>query len=202
MDIYRLGESKYLKVSWDEVEELVENLAGKIVSSYRFDLLVGVLRGGMIVAHLLSDILGIDEIYPVGCSSYTDIYKHSQVRVYHPLIIDSLEDKSLLVVDDVADSGETLKTIVQKVIAPKHPREYRTATLHIKPWSTFKPDYYVDVVDAWIVYPWEKYEMIKLLSPRFIQFLGEEDGLSMLGELVGKDTSKIKRFLLTLSSST
>ncbi len=34
MDIYRVGESKYLKVSWDEVEELVENLAGKIVNSY------------------------------------------------------------------------------------------------------------------------------------------------------------------------
>jgi len=201
MDIYRVGESRYLKISWEEVEELVENLAGNILSSYRFNLLVGVLRGGMIVAHLLSDILGIDEIYPVGCSSYTDIYKHSQVRIYHPLIIDNLEDKNVLVVDDVADSGDTLKAIVQKIIAPKHPREYRTATLHIKPWSTFKPDYYVEVVDAWIVYPWEKYEMIKLVGPKFIHSLGEEDGLNMLSELVGKNVSKIKRFLLTLSSS-
>lgn len=201
MDIYRVGESRYLKISWEEVEELVENLAGNILSSYRFNLLVGVLRGGMIVAHLLSDILGIDEIYPVGCSSYTDIYKHSQVRIYHPLIIDNLEDKNVLVVDDVADSGDTLKAIVQKIIAPKHPREYRTATLHIKPWSTFKPDYYVEIVDAWIVYPWEKYEMIKLVGPKFIHSLGEEDGLNMLSELVGKNVSKIKRFLLTLSSS-
>jgi len=54
MDTYRVGGSKYLKISWDEVEELVENLAGKIVSSYRFDLLVGVLRGGMIVVYLLT----------------------------------------------------------------------------------------------------------------------------------------------------
>lgn len=197
MDIYRLGESKYLRVSWEELEELVENLAGEIVSSYRFDMLIGVLRGGMIVAHLLSDILGIDEIYPVGCSSYTDIYQRSQVRIYHPLNVDTLEDKKVLVVDDVADSGETLKTIVEKVVAPKNPKDYRTATLHIKPWSIFKPDYYVEKVDAWIVYPWEKYEMIKLLGPRFIKSLGEE-GINMLAQLVGKNPAKIKRTLLAL----
>lgn len=201
MDIYRLGESRYLKVSWKALEELVEDLAGKIISAYRFDTLIGVLRGGMTVAHLLSDILGIDEIYPVGCSSYTDVYKRSRVKVYHPLIIDNLEDRRVLVVDDVADSGETLKTILEQLIIPKNPRELRTATLHIKPWSIFKPDYYVKVVDAWIVYPWEKYEMIKLLGPKFIQSLGEESGINMLSELIDKEKSKIKQFLLTLSSS-
>ncbi len=201
MDIYRLGESKYLKISWKMLEELVEELAEKIISSYRFDTLIGVLRGGMIVAHLLSDILSIDEIYPIGCSSYTDIYKRSQVRVYHPLIIDDLSDRKVLIVDDVADSGETLKTIIEQLIIPKNPLDYRTATLHIKPWSKFKPDYYVRIADAWIVYPWEKYEMIKLLGPKFIQSLGEEDGINMLSELVDKETYKIRRVLLTLSSS-
>lgn len=198
MDIYRLGESKYLRVSWEKLEELVEDLAEEIMSKYEFDILVGILRGGMIVAHLLSDILGVDEIYPVGCSSYIDIYQRSQVRIYHPLIIDNLEGKKVLIVDDVADSGETLKKIVEKVISPKSPKDFRTATLHIKPWSIFKPDYYVEKVDAWIVYPWEKYEMIKLLGPRFVQRLGEEEGINMLAQLVGKNTEKIKRVLLAL----
>lgn len=198
MDIYRIGESKYLRVSWERLEELVEDLAGKILSSYEFDILVGVLRGGMVVAHLLSDILGVDEIYPVGCSSYIDIYQRSQIRIYHPLIIDDLGDRKVLIADDVADSGETLKTIVEKVVSPKNPKELRTATLHIKPWSIFKPDYYVEKVDAWIVYPWEKYEMIKLLAPKFIQHLGEEEGINMLSQLVGKNTAKIKRALLAL----
>ncbi|MEM4038597.1 MAG: phosphoribosyltransferase family protein, partial [Nitrososphaerota archaeon] len=69
MDIYVVGGSKYLKISWERLEELVERLADKIRRDYEFDVLVGVLRGGMIVAHLISDILGVDEIYPIGCTS-------------------------------------------------------------------------------------------------------------------------------------
>jgi hypothetical protein len=34
------------------------------------------------------------------------------------------------------------------------------ATLHIKPWSRFVPDYYAESVDAWVVYPWELRECL------------------------------------------
>lgn len=199
MDIYRVGDTKYLKVSWPRLEELVEELSRKISRDYEFDMLVGILRGGMIVAHLLSDILGVDEIYPVGCSSYVDIYKRSGMRIYHPLIVDDLSSRRILLVDDVADSGGTLRGVIEKVIIPKRPKEYRTATLHIKPWSTFRPDYFVEVVDAWIVYPWEKYEMVKLLAPRFIDALGEDRAIDELAELVDKDRERIREIVMTAS---
>lgn len=195
MDIYVVGGSKYLKISWERLEELVERLADKIRRDYEFDVLVGVLRGGMIVAHLISDILGVDEIYPIGCISYVDIYKRSTTRVYHPLIIEDLKNMRVLLVDDVADSGNTLKTILENEVLPKNPKECRTATLHIKPWSKFQPNYYVEVTDAWIVYPWEKFEIIRLLGPRFIQHLGEKEGINYLAELVDKKLEKIKEIL-------
>ncbi|MCS7126347.1 MAG: phosphoribosyltransferase [Aigarchaeota archaeon] len=200
MDTYRVGDLKYLKVSWNRVEELVEELSKKISKDYEFDILIGILRGGVVVAHLLSDIMGIDEIYPIGCTSYVDIYKRSHLRMYHPLIINTLNNRRVLIVDDVADSGGTLKNVIEEVIVPKNPEEYRTATLHIKPWSTFKPDYYVEVVDAWIIYPWEKYEMIKLLAPRFIKTFGEEKAITELAELVDKDRNKVREILLGATS--
>lgn len=52
----------------------------------------------------------------------------------------------LLVVDDVADTGETLKWF----------RVFITATLHYKQRSKFKPNFYVKETENWIVYPWEK----------------------------------------------
>jgi hypoxanthine phosphoribosyltransferase len=51
----------------------------------------------------------------------------------------------------------------------------RVATLHIKPWTTFKPDYYAREVDAWIVYPWEPLETMTFMAER----LEAEDLTSM-----------------------
>lgn len=196
MEVFEVGGYRYLKVSWERLEELVEELAEKISVDYRPDILIGILRGGMTVAHFLSDIMGYDEIYPIGCTSYVDVREKRGLRIYNPLILKDLSGKRVLVVDDVADSGGTLREIVDMEVSPKNPLEVRTATLHIKPWSTFKPDYYVEVTDAWIVYPWEKHEIMRQLGPRFIEHLGEERGVEELAELVGKEAKKVREVLL------
>ena len=196
MEVFVVGGYRYLKVSWKHLEELVEELAEKISADYKADVMIGILRGGMTVAHLLSDIMGYDEIYPIGCTSYVDVREKRALRVYNPLFLKDLSGKRVLVVDDVADSGGTLKEIVEREVAPKNPLETRTATLHIKPWSTFKPDYYVDVTDAWIVYPWEKHEIMRQLGRKFIEHLGEEKGIEELAELVGKEVWKVREVIL------
>lgn len=197
MEIFEVGGHRYLKVSWNRLEELVERLAERVSKDGRPDLLVGILRGGMTVAHLLSDVLEYDEIYPIGCSSYVDVRKKRELRVYSPLMLKDLSGKRVLVVDDVADSGGTLREIVRREVVPKNPLEVKTATLHIKPWSTFKPDYYVEVTDAWIVYPWEKHEIMRQLGPTFIKHLGVERGVEELAELVGKEAKKVRKVILT-----
>ena len=197
MEIFEVGGHRYLKVSWGRLEELVEMLAEKVSKGDRPDFLIGILRGGMTVAHLLSDILEYDEIYPIGCSSYVDVREKRELRVYSPLVLRDLSGKRVLVVDDVADSGGTLREIVRREVMPKNPLEVKTATLHIKPWSTFKPDYYVEVTDAWIVYPWEKHEIMRQLGPTFIEHLGVERGVEELAELVGKEAKKVRKVVLT-----
>lgn len=197
MEIFEVGGHRYLKVSWSRLEELVEMLAEKVLKGGRPDVLIGILRGGMTVAHLLSDVLGYDEVYPIGCSSYIDVREKRELRIYSPLVLKDLSGKHVLVVDDVADSGGTLREIVRREVKPKNPLEVKTATLHIKPWSTFKPDYYVEVTDAWIVYPWEKHEIMRQLGPKFIEHLGVERGVEELAELVGKEAGKVRKIILT-----
>ncbi|MCD6420802.1 MAG: phosphoribosyltransferase, partial [Thaumarchaeota archaeon] len=59
MRIFEVGDTKYLQLSWEDIQKLVEDLADKITASkFSPDVLVGILRGGMTVAHLLSDVLG------------------------------------------------------------------------------------------------------------------------------------------------
>ncbi|MFQ6053044.1 MAG: phosphoribosyltransferase, partial [Candidatus Bathyarchaeia archaeon] len=76
-----------------------------------------------------------------------------------------------LVVDDVSDTGESLK-VARRHVLSRGASEVRVATLHVKPWSRFRPDFYAEEVDAWIVYPWEPRETLLSMAERL-----EEDGL-------------------------
>lgn len=116
----KIGNKIYL--SWDDISILVEDLCDTIASSgAQVTSIAGIKRGGLIPAVMISHKLNIP---------YVD-------RI----------NKDTLVVDDICDTGETLK----KSIA------LYTATLHYKPTAGFTPDFYAKEVGSdWIVYPWER----------------------------------------------
>jgi hypothetical protein len=64
----------------------------------------------------------------------------------------------VLIVDDVADSGRSL-TVAKEYILKQGAGEVKIATLHYKPVSMFKPDFFIGTTDAWIIYPWEVHEV-------------------------------------------
>ena len=109
-------------ISWDDINILVEDLCHTIASSgAQIKSITGIERGGLIPAVMVSHKLSIPYV--------TKINKHT------------------LVIDDICDTGETLKSIVSGY----------TATLHYKPTAIFTPDFYSkEVGTEWIVYPWER----------------------------------------------
>jgi hypoxanthine phosphoribosyltransferase len=72
-----------------------------------------------------------------------------------------VNDKKILVVDDVVDSGASLRlvhsTISEKAI------QIKSAVIYVKPWTNFHPDYYSSHTDSWIIFPWELAETIRNL---------------------------------------
>lgn len=111
-----------LYLSWDDIGILVEDLCDTIATSgSQIKSITGIKRGGLIPAVMISHKLNIP---------YTD-------RI----------NKDTLVVDDICDTGETLKNKVAGY----------TATLHYKKTACFTPDFYSkEVGTEWIVYPWER----------------------------------------------
>ncbi|MDH5703333.1 MAG: phosphoribosyltransferase [Aigarchaeota archaeon] len=180
----------YYRLDWAEVEELAWRLCGSIERCYRPDIVVGLLRGGGIVAHMVSDRLGMNEIYLVGCRSYEGIGRRSTLKIYQPLVLKSLKGKDVLLVDDVADTGRTLVE-ASSMLRQKNPRRLRTATLLVKPHTDPLPDFFVDKVDAWIVYPWEKYEIVRQIAPILYERLGE-GAIRELRDFVGIDENFIR----------
>jgi len=175
---------EYKVTTWIEIVKKTLQLCKKIKESgFSPDVLVSVLRGGATVSAILSDCLGIKNVTSVRTVLYTEVGKpDEEVKIIQPLVID-VKDKNVLVIDDVADTGKTLKVVVEH-IKEKGAKEVRVATIHLKPWSIYTPDYYIEETDKWIVYPWEYHEF----STEMIQKIKNQ-------ELSGEDLERARAAL-------
>jgi hypothetical protein len=84
-------------------------------------------------------------------------YKGVDLRREKPELLADVGElpEKVLIVDDVADTGETLEFVL-KHVRQKGAKEVRVATIAYKPHSRVKPDYHVFETDKWIVFPWEE----------------------------------------------
>ncbi|MGB9719216.1 MAG: phosphoribosyltransferase [Candidatus Anstonellales archaeon] len=158
---------EFIKPSWDEIEELTKKLAEKIKKSrFRFDWIVGISRGGLLPARLVSDYFDCPQLAIMRIEFYKSIGKTKDFpRITQPVQV-NVKGKNVLVVDDVADTGQSL-VVAKEHLKRKGAKEVRIATLHYKPTSSaIKPDFYVAKTSAWIVYPWEKRETERMLKKK------------------------------------
>lgn len=149
-------------ISWDEYGTLTGALAEMVKATGRsFNLVVGIARGGIPVAMVVSDYLGV-RIDFINVKSYSGIAKRTAPKVLSTLT-ESIKGKSVLVVDDLVDQGDTME-MVRGYLSKQRPKVLKTAVLFKKPWSRFEPDYFLESPDKWIVFPFELHEVERLRS--------------------------------------
>jgi hypoxanthine phosphoribosyltransferase len=121
---------------------------------YRPDVVLAIARGGLIVAASLAYALGVKNTYTMNVEFYTGIDERLPVPMILPPAPDlvDLEGSKILIADDVADTGATLKLVQE--FCGKQVGEVRTATLYEKPHSIVKCDYVWRRTADWIVFPW------------------------------------------------
>ncbi len=155
---------RFLPLSWDEIEELTLILAEKIrASGFKPDIVLGIMRGGWIPARILADFLGVEEIAAIEIKFYRGVGETRERPVVTKPPIADLRGRNVLVMDDVSDTGKSLSVAIT-VLTFFGPSSLKTATLFVKPWTMFIPDYYVDSTEAWIAFPWEKGELLEELA--------------------------------------
>ncbi|RLG19701.1 phosphoribosyltransferase [Candidatus Micrarchaeota archaeon] len=155
---------KLLKLTWPEVQNMCEQLAVLIKNSgFEPDVIVGIARGGWVPARILSDFLDHEQIASMRVEFYTKPGETKKKPKITQKVSTAIKGKRVLLVDDVSDSGNSLKLARESL---KGAKEVRTATLHFKPGSIFKPDYYIGETSDWIVYPWEAKETERKLKER------------------------------------
>lgn len=140
-------------ISWSEYGNLAEALAEKVrANGKKYDLVVGIARGGIPVAMVVSDHLDV-KIDFINVKSYNDIGKRTAPRILSTLI-EGVADKDVLLVDDLVDQGDTM-AFLARYLDEQKPKSLETAVMFKKPWSKTEPDYFLETVTEWIVFPFE-----------------------------------------------
>lgn len=160
-------DGKHLYVSYDEYHNLIEKLALKIDDSgWEFDTILCLARGGMRPGDILSRVFE-KPLAIMSTSSYRadagTIQGHLDIARFITTPKGELAGKVLLV-DDLADSGKTLKAVIDLLKNNYVPiTELRSAVIWTKGLSAFTPDYSVEFLptNPWIHQPFEGYDSMR-----------------------------------------
>jgi hypoxanthine phosphoribosyltransferase len=108
---------------------------------------------------VVSDHLNVKVDF-VNVKSYNDIGKRAPPKILSTLT-EAIQGKDILLVDDLVDQGDTL-TLMTQYLSGQKPKTLETAVLFKKPWSKTQPDYCLEEVSEWVVFPFELGEMGRL----------------------------------------
>jgi xanthine phosphoribosyltransferase len=138
--------------SYDEFLQDINSLIKQCVH-YDCDVILGVSRGGLTIAHFMGEALNIRNVFTVNSIHYDGMKKLDTFNIFNvPNLINA---SRVLIVDDIVDTGETM-TEVLKIIKEQYPMcEFKLASLFYKKTSQLQPDFSVKEAPAWIDFFWE-----------------------------------------------
>jgi uncharacterized protein len=151
-------------LTWEGFGVASRELAQQVADSgFAPTVVLAIARGGLPVAGAVGYALGLKNCFVINVEFYTGVDERLEMPVILPPALDVVDitGEQVLVVDDVADTGETLRLVVDTV----HPAvaELRTLVLYHKPRSVVRPDYVWRDTDRWIDFPWSA---LPVVTPR------------------------------------
>jgi hypoxanthine phosphoribosyltransferase len=142
-------------LTWTRFGEASRALAQQIADSgYEPTIILAVARGGLLSAAAIAYALGVKNVFTMNVEFYTGVDERLDFPVMLPPLLNAVDvaGARVLVADDVADTGATLKLV--KDFCAEHVADVRCAVLYEKPRSIVKCEYVWHRTDRWINFPW------------------------------------------------
>ena len=147
--------------TWNQIYDMLLAQAQKIqAANYKPDVVVAVIRGGLVPARILTDLLEAPVLATIQIEFYTGIAQTIQAPTIKQALTVAVGGKKVLIVDDIADTGKSLQ-LAKNYLQQRSVGEIKTATLYYKPQSVTKPDFYEKQTGSWVVFPWETRETLR-----------------------------------------
>lgn len=143
------------ELTWDLFGSASRELAEQVADDgFEPDLILSIARGGLFVAGALGYALDVKNLHVMNVEFYTGVDQRLDLPVMLPPVPQAVDlaGARVLVADDVADTGATLK-LVRDFCADKV-AEVRCAVVYQKPRSEVDCQYVWRRTDRWINFPW------------------------------------------------
>lgn len=143
------------------VRELAQQVAD---SDYQPDIVLSIARGGLLLGGALGYALGVKNTFTMSVEFYTGVNERLAMPVVLPPVPNKIDLTGLkvLIADDVADTGKTLKLV--RDFCGDYVAEVRSAVLYKKSSSIEEPDYTWRQTDLWIEFPWSVEPPVRALN--------------------------------------
>lgn len=148
-------------LDWDNVNEMVRSLANRLSVTRDTGFprsnvhLVGVARGGLVPAVMLSHLTGFP-MTPIHYSTRDNVTRAEFPRELTTIL--ETEYTTVVFIDDICDSGQTFQELYDKCYDIRYDCDVELVSLVEKTISKYRPDYSELCLDdrRWISFPWEK----------------------------------------------
>jgi uncharacterized protein len=142
-------------LTWELFGTAGRELAAQVdADGYVPDLILSIARGGLFVAGALGYALDVKNLHVMNVEFYTGVDQRLDMPVVLPPVpnVVDLTGARVLIADDVADTGETLRLV--RDFCRDHVAEARCAVIYQKPHSLVDCEYVWRRTDRWIDFPW------------------------------------------------
>ncbi|MDP2278208.1 MAG: phosphoribosyltransferase, partial [Nitrospirota bacterium] len=143
-------------LSWNRVVRDTIKLSKSIIDSgFKPDMVVAIGRGGYVPARILCDYLLIRDLTSIKVEHWGSAATETEKAVIKFRLCTDIKDKSVLLVDDITDTGDTLRVSL-KYLKDFGPKTIKTAVLIHKTCSVIVPDYFISKIIKWrwVIFPW------------------------------------------------
>ncbi|MCF6330377.1 MAG: phosphoribosyltransferase [Sulfurimonas sp.] len=120
---------------------------------YNPDAIVAIARGGLTIAHVMAEGLDIRDVQSLRTELYDETKKRESVTIFNSCKFKDV--KRVLVVDDIADSGDTFIAVMKSLKSKNNHIEFKSAALFYKKTSIYEPHFWINEAEQWIEFFWE-----------------------------------------------
>jgi hypoxanthine phosphoribosyltransferase len=150
-------------LEWHDIDVIIGELARLVAANGTPDTVVGILRGGMVPAVILAHVLGLRDVRGVEITHTVadgaGAAKMPQPRLRNPASLGDLSNLDVVVVDDIAGTGDTMAAAVRLVRAAGA-RQVCTVvcavnTLNYRDTHRQVAGFVGREIEGWVRFPWE-----------------------------------------------
>ncbi|KQB33640.1 MULTISPECIES: phosphoribosyltransferase [Acidiplasma] len=189
-------EFKAVYVTWQDIEDWCSGILDMVLEDrYNPDVIVGIARGGLVPARMISDYLIKKELISIKTEHWGLTANMDGKAVLAGKTNYDMSGKKVLLVDDITDTGESMKVALD-YIKSLNPSVVKSASMLYVNEASFRPDYFGIGIKkndwAWFIFPWNVYEDTYNLLKKFLsEPLDLDAAEKILRDNYGLDTSRV-----------